>query len=93
MVALTESRSDMLARSAALEPAASAAARFWSIWRRNWPLVTRSPSWAARLTIWPITRADSSTLFSAWILPLAVTFATMSSLATLAARTGTSLPL
>lgn len=39
-----------------------------------------------------MTSADSSPLFSAWILPLEVTFATISSLVTLAARTRTSLP-
>ena len=56
--------------------------------------MTWSPSLTARLTIWPITRADMSTLRWAWILPLAVTLETRSIFSTLAVVTrGTSLSL
>src|SRR2546422_557279 len=88
MFSLAESRSDRLALRAALEPASSAAARLRSIWRRKSPLLTLSPSRTARFTTWPCTSADISTLFSAWILPLAVTLETMSWVATRAVRTG-----
>ncbi len=87
---LAESRSFPAARRAAAEPASSAAARFRSIWRRKSPFLTRSPSLTRRLTIWPMTRAESSTRFSAWILPFAVTLATMSWVSTFAAMTGTT---
>src|SRR5881628_3440734 len=76
---------------AALEPASSAAARLRSIWRRKSPFLTLSPSRTARFTTWPWTSADISTLFSAWILPLAVTLETMSWVATRAVRTGVAL--
>ena len=58
-----------------------------SIWSRNWPLVTRSPSLTARWTIWPGMVAEMSTFFLAWTLPLAVTLAWMSSRATVATST------
>src|SRR3989442_3451750 len=91
MLSLAESRSDRLALRAALEPASSAAARLRSIWRRKSPFLTLSPSRTARFTTWPCTSADISTLFSAWILPLAVTLETMSCVATRAVRTGVAL--
>src|SRR6266540_1230749 len=50
-----------------------------SIWSRKSLFLTASPSRTARFTIWPMTSADSSTFFSAWIFPLAVTLETMSS--------------
>ncbi len=53
--------------------------------------MTLSPSRTARFTTWPCTSADISTLFSAWILPLAVTLETMSCVATRAVRTGVAL--
>src|SRR6266568_2191679 len=88
MFSLAESCSARLALRAALEPASSAAARLRSIWRRKSPFLTLSPSRTARFTTWPCTRADISTLFSAWILPLAVTLETMSWVTTRAVRTG-----
>src|SRR5712692_9097271 len=91
MFSLAESRSARLALRAALEPASSAAARLRSIWRRKSPFLTLSPSRTARFTTWPCTSADISTLFSAWILPLAVTLETMSCVATRAVRTGVAL--
>src|SRR5439155_2754518 len=52
------------------------------------PFLTLSPSRTARFTTWPCTSADISTLFSAWILPLAVTLETTSWVVTRAVRTG-----
>src|SRR5437867_1952342 len=88
MLSRAELRSARLALRAALEPASSAAGRLRSIWRRKSPFLTLSPSRTARFTTWPCTSADISTLFSAWILPLAVTLETMSCVATRAVRTG-----
>ncbi len=56
----------------------------WSIWSRNCPFFTSSPSSTARWVIWPGMVAEMSTFFCAWILPLALTFACRSSRPTLA---------
>src|SRR6267143_431292 len=47
-----------------------------SIWSRNCPFVTRSPSRTAILVMRPVMSAEMSTFFFGWILPLAVTAAT-----------------
>ena len=46
-----------------------------SIWSRNCPFLTWSPSSTARRVIWPGMVAEMSTFFWAWILPLALTLA------------------
>ncbi len=42
-----------------------------SIWSRNWPLRTRSPSFTAISVTWPGMVAEMSTFRWAWTLPLA----------------------
>ncbi len=86
-MARAESRAARLPASAAADPASSATALFLSIWSRKSPFLTASPSRTARFTIWPMTSAESSTFFSAWIFPLAVTLETMSSSSTRAVVT------
>src|SRR3989442_385582 len=58
-----------------------------SIWSRNWPFVTSSPSRTAILVIRPVMSALMSTFFLGWILPLAVTAATRSRRPTFSNRT------
>ena len=60
---------------------------------RNWPLVTRSPSFTAILMMRPVMSALMSTLVSASILPLAVTAATRSCRPTGSSRTSVALVL
>src|SRR6266513_3485221 len=62
-----------------------------SIWIRNWPCFTKSPSRTAIFVIRPVMSADTSTFFLGWILPLAVTAATRSFRPTVSKRT--SIPL
>src|SRR5512135_724267 len=76
-----------MAARLASRPCAWAASWTRSIWSRSCPFLTWSPSLTARLTICPMTRADMSTLFLAWIFPFAVTLATRSSFSTLAVVT------
>src|SRR5919197_2145704 len=58
-----------------------------SIWSRNWPFCTRSPSRTAMRVIRPVMSALMSTFFLGWILPLAVTAATRSRRPTVSKRT------
>src|ERR1051326_3112387 len=58
-----------------------------SIWRRNWPFLTRSPCLTAISVIRPVMSALMSTLVFASILPLAVTAATRSRVPTGSSRT------
>src|SRR5437867_785723 len=58
-----------------------------SIWSRNSPLVTSSPSRTAIRVIRPVMSALMSTFFLGWILPLAVTAATRSRCPTFSNRT------
>ena len=62
-----------------------------SIWRRNCPFRTGSPSFTSRWTIWPGMVAEMSTFFLAWTFPLAVTLAWRSSRPTVATSTGVGL--
>src|SRR5437867_9789218 len=62
-----------------------------SIWSRNSPLVTSSPSRTAIRVMRPVMSALMSTFFLGWILPLAVTAATRSRRPTCSNRT--SIPL
>src|SRR5438552_12852431 len=62
-----------------------------SIWRRNCPFRTGSPSFTARWTIWPGMVAEMSTFCLAWTFPLAVTLAWRSSRPTVATSTGVGL--
>src|SRR6266550_2903453 len=58
-----------------------------SIWIRNWPCFTKSPSCTAICVIRPVMSAETSTFFLGWILPLAVTAATRSRRPTVSNRT------
>ena len=62
-----------------------------SIWSRNCPFLTRSPSSTARWVIWPGIVAEMSTFFCAWILPLALTLACRFSRPTFAVCTSVGL--
>ncbi len=87
--ALADARSP---RSACIENSllrASARGLTSSIWSRNCPFLTRSPSSTARWVIWPGMVAEMSTFFCAWMLPLALTFACRFSRATGATCTST----
>ncbi len=84
---------------AAWEEATSASPRFTaasycagSIWTRKAPFSTQSPSLTPIRTMRPVMSALTSTLVFGSIVPLAVTVATRSRLATGSSRTSVSLP-
>src|ERR1051326_4474993 len=58
-----------------------------SIWSRNWPFCTKSPSRTASVVMRPVMSGLTSTFVWGWILPLAVTAATRSRRPTFSKRT------